>query len=79
LSRANSAAGIRALLELQPGIEICGEASSGVKALEHIRKGKPDLVVPDPAMPNISGLNVARAVNDQSPGHPSAHSDDALF
>lgn len=30
--------GVRALLESQPGIEVCCEAATGVEAIDHVKK-----------------------------------------
>src|SRR5271156_94183 len=43
--------GIRALLETEPGIEICHEAGDGLEALEYVKKHKPDMVLLDLTMP----------------------------
>jgi DNA-binding NarL/FixJ family response regulator len=59
--------GVRALLESQPGIEICCEASTGVEAVDYVRKGKPNLVLLDLTMPDMNGLEAARAIHDESP------------
>jgi DNA-binding NarL/FixJ family response regulator len=37
--------GVRALLESQPGLEVCCEAATGLEALEHVKKTKPNLVL----------------------------------
>jgi DNA-binding NarL/FixJ family response regulator len=59
--------GVRAMLESQPGIEVCSEASNGVEALHYIRKEKPDLLVLDLTMPEMNGLEVVRSVREESP------------
>lgn len=59
--------GLRALLEDQPGIEISGEATNGVEAVEHVKKLKPDLVILDLTMPEMNGLDAARAIREESP------------
>jgi DNA-binding NarL/FixJ family response regulator len=59
--------GIRALLESQPGIEVCCEASTGVQAIEHIKAGKPDLVLLDLTMPETNGLEVLQVSKQDSP------------
>jgi DNA-binding NarL/FixJ family response regulator len=59
--------GVRALLESQPGIEVCWEASTGVEAIEHVRRNKPNLVLLDLTMPEMNGLEVARVIRDESP------------
>jgi DNA-binding NarL/FixJ family response regulator len=59
--------GIRAMLESQPGIEVCCEASNGVEAMHYVKKEKPDLLVLDLTMPEMSGLDVVRSVRHESP------------
>lgn len=59
--------GLRALLTSQPGIEVCSEAASGAEALDGVKKDKPDLLVLDLTMPEMNGLQVARAVREESP------------
>lgn len=59
--------GIRAILESQMGVEVCGEAANGVEAVEHVRKGKPDLVLLDLTMPEMNGLEAIRTIRQISP------------
>jgi DNA-binding NarL/FixJ family response regulator len=59
--------GLRVLLETQAGVEVNGEATNGVEAVEHVKKTKPDLVVLDLTMPEMNGLDAARAIRDVSP------------
>lgn len=48
--------GIVTILSLHPDIEVVGEASDGVQALELTRKIKPDVILLDMAMPKQNGL-----------------------
>ena len=59
--------GLKSLLASQPGIEICSEASTGVEAMENLKSCKADLVMLDLTMPEMNGLEVARAVREASP------------
>ena len=59
--------GLRVLLESQQGIEVCGEVSNGLEAVEFVKKSKPDLVVLDLTMPDTDGLKVTRAIREASP------------
>ncbi len=59
--------GLRNLLEAQPDIEVTWEASTGAEAIDMIKAGKPDLVVLDLTMPEISGLDVLTAGKQASP------------
>jgi DNA-binding NarL/FixJ family response regulator len=55
-------AGIRSLLERIPGIEVVGEADTGLEALALIGAHQPDVVLVDIAMPGLNGLDVATRV-----------------
>jgi len=62
--------GIRALLTLDPGLSIVGEASDGDEAVALITIAEVDVVLLDIRMPNKSGLDVLRdlaARNDLPP------------
>jgi DNA-binding NarL/FixJ family response regulator len=58
-------AGIRALLEKLPGIEVVGEADNGRQALELIKKSAPNLILLDISMAELGGLEaLPRIVKD---------------
>jgi DNA-binding NarL/FixJ family response regulator len=59
--------GLRALLEAQPDIEVCGEASDGLEAVDLAKKSKPDLALLDLTMPEMNGLEVTTALKEHSP------------
>ncbi|MGA8142940.1 MAG: response regulator transcription factor [Candidatus Acidiferrales bacterium] len=59
--------GLRTLLETQSGVEVCGEASNGLEAIDQVKKVKPDLVVLDLTMPEMNGLDAARAIREIAP------------
>ncbi|HMZ80358.1 MAG TPA: response regulator transcription factor [Acidobacteriota bacterium] len=52
--------GIRNLLEMNVGWEICAEAATGREALDLAQQTKPDIAVLDLTLPDIYGLDVAR-------------------
>ena len=54
--------GVRALLQRQPGWEICGEASTGREAVEKAKELKPDVVIVDIGMPELNGLDATRQI-----------------
>jgi two-component system, NarL family, response regulator NreC len=60
--------GMRALLELEPGIEVVGEAGDGLETLRLCETLRPELAILDIAMPSLNGIEVAtRALkNDPS-------------
>lgn len=60
-------AGIRALLERMPGIEVVGEASDGREALALIEREKPDVALLDIGMPELNGLEAADRVARDAP------------
>jgi DNA-binding NarL/FixJ family response regulator len=59
--------GIRAIVESQRDMEVCGEASDGHEGLEMAREFKPDLVLVDLTMPEMNGLDVTAALREQFP------------
>lgn len=58
-------AGIRALLERLPGIEVVAEADNGREALQLIKKSAPNLILLDISMAGLGGLEaLPRIVKD---------------
>ncbi len=50
------------VLDVDPEIEIVGEATDGVAAVQLIRDTRPDLALVDIRMPRLDGIDVVRAV-----------------
>ncbi len=44
------------LLEADPEIRVCGQASDGREVLEQVGRSRPDVVILDITMPNLGGL-----------------------
>jgi DNA-binding NarL/FixJ family response regulator len=59
--------GLRALLQAQPGWEVCGEAANGREAVEKVKQLKPDVVVLDIGMPELNGLEATRQILKEAP------------
>jgi len=60
-------AGLRSILQGEPGLEIVAEAADGRSALATCRRLQPDLVLLDLRMPDLDGLAVARALRRHCP------------
>ncbi len=52
------------------GIEVCGEAEDGAKAIETAKHLKPDLIVLDLGMPVMNGLQAAPILRAMHPKTP---------
>ena len=55
-------AGIRALLEKLPGVEVVGEADDGREVLKLVKLHRPDVVLMDITMPGLNGLDAAARI-----------------
>ena len=60
-------AGIRALLQGVPEVELVGEANTGATGLKAICDCSPDIAVIDLSLPDISGMELARQVTRRCP------------
>jgi DNA-binding NarL/FixJ family response regulator len=58
--------GIRSLLQAR-GVEVVGEASDGLEALEKTRKLRPDVILMDIRMPRCNGLEATRLIKAEFP------------
>ena len=58
---------VRATLQNQPNVEVCGEATNGAEAVEQARRSTPDVVVLNISMPVLNGLEAARAIRTELP------------
>jgi DNA-binding NarL/FixJ family response regulator len=56
--------GLRALLEVEPEIEIVGEAARGDEALEKLRAVDVDVILLDVRMPGMTGIEVLRELRN---------------
>lgn len=60
-------AGIRALLDTQPDIQVIGEASDGHQAVIRVRELQPDVVLMDIGMSGMDGLAATREIKEYFP------------
>jgi two-component system, NarL family, response regulator DesR len=58
--------GLKALLALEPDIEVVACCQDGEEAVEAVRRHRPDVLVLDLRMPKLTGLQVARALQAES-------------
>ena len=59
--------GLKAMLSLDSGYDVIGEAEDGIEAVRLIRKSKPDLVLLDLSMPRMNGFSVLREIKAAMP------------
>ena len=60
--------GLRILLELEPDLEIVGEAENGEAALGAYERIKPDVVLMDVRMPGMDGVEATWRLRERWPG-----------
>jgi DNA-binding NarL/FixJ family response regulator len=75
--------GIRGLLQAE-GIEVVGEASDGLEALEQVRSLQPDIILLDIMMPRCDGLEATRLIKAEMPDAKiviltAVEEDDSIF
>jgi two-component system response regulator DesR len=58
---------LAALLETEPDIAVCDRAANGRQALTAVARHKPDVLVTDIEMPEMTGLTLAAEVRDRYP------------
>ncbi len=59
--------GLRALINLQPDMEVVGDAASGPEAVLGVKETEPDVVLMDISMPNGGGLAAIAAIKQVRP------------
>lgn len=60
-------AGLRALLAVQNGLEVIGEAGDGREAIRKVDTLQPDLLLIDLSMPKLNGIDAIREIKSQHP------------
>jgi DNA-binding NarL/FixJ family response regulator len=60
-------AGIRALIDASPELNVVGEAANGREAVEKVGQLQPQLVLLDVAMAELNGIDAARQIHDNHP------------
>jgi DNA-binding NarL/FixJ family response regulator len=65
-------AGLRMILDAQPGIEVVGEAADGREAIALARALRPDVCLFDIRMPEVDGIEATRQLAGPEVTHPLA-------
>jgi two-component system response regulator NreC len=58
-------AGLRALLNAEPDMEVVGEAANGREAVERAEQLRPDVIVMDLSMPVMGGLEATKQIREK--------------
>lgn len=59
--------GIAAILEAEPNFQLAGQAGNGKDAIELFRKLRPDVTLMDLQMPEMTGVEIIRAIRQETP------------
>ena len=59
--------GLQKLISTEPGMEVVGEATDGIEAVQMACELKPDVILMDMVMPRMGGLEAIRKIKDECP------------
>ena len=76
-------AGLRAVIQSDPDLNIIAEATGGLEALSLIEKAQPDVIVLDLSMPDMDGIMVTKELHARHPEIRililTVHEDEAML
>ena len=76
-------AGLRTLITSEKDLELVGEATGGLEAIEKVEQLSPDVLVLDISMPDKDGIDVLRTLKGEKKSCAilvlTVHEDDALL
>jgi len=59
--------GLRALIDVEPGMELVGEAADGIEAVQKARTLQPDVILLDLVMPRKDGIEAIGEIKGENP------------
>jgi two-component system response regulator NreC len=59
--------GLRAIFDTQPDIQVVGEATNGLEALQKVEETQPDIILMDISMREMNGLEATRKIMQAHP------------
>ncbi|MEE8466478.1 MAG: response regulator transcription factor, partial [Dehalococcoidia bacterium] len=59
--------GLRGLIATEPDMDLVGEATDGVEAVELARTLRPDVILLDLMMPNKTGIEAIQEIKEENP------------
>ncbi|GAF26712.1 DNA-binding response regulator [Moorella thermoacetica] len=59
--------GIRKILELEPDLQVVGEAATGQEAIEMTRRYQPQVIIMDINMPGLNGIEATKVIRQEWP------------
>ena len=60
--------GLRALIDVEPGMALVGEAADGIEAVQKARSLQPDVILLDLVMPRMGGIEAIGEIKRENPG-----------
>jgi DNA-binding NarL/FixJ family response regulator len=59
--------GMKRLIDLEPGLQVVGEASDGIQLMQCIEDQRPDMAILDISMPGTGGIGMTREIRSHYP------------